>query len=128
VLPYAKTPEDEHIAETMGEMVWGIPNLETAFLDLLDAIGKGFALAEIIWGVEQGQARVVELNWVPQKKVTFVEDLAPRLMTADGPWQGGWNCPPGRSSTTATGRGAGMTPGRESFEWRATCICSRITP
>ncbi len=88
VLPYAKTPEDEHIAETMGEMVWGIPNLENAFLDLLDAIGKGFALAEIIWGVEQGQARAVELNWVPQKKVTFVEDLAPRLMTADGPWQG----------------------------------------
>jgi phage gp29-like protein len=31
---------------------------------------------------------VEELNWVPQKKLTFVEDLAPRLLTADGPWQG----------------------------------------
>lgn len=88
VLPYAKTPEDEAIAEVVGEMVWGIPDLESAFLDLLDAIGKGFALVEILWEVAAGQARVEQLKWVPQKKVTFVEDLAPRLLTADGPWQG----------------------------------------
>jgi phage gp29-like protein len=52
VLPYANTPEDEHIAEAVGEVVFGIPDLENAFLDLLDAIGKGFALMEIIWGVD----------------------------------------------------------------------------
>jgi phage gp29-like protein len=88
VLPYANTPEDEQIAEAVGEIVFGIPDLETAFLDLLDAIGKGFALVEIIWGVDRKQARVEELKWVPQKKLTFVEDLAPRLVTANGPWQG----------------------------------------
>jgi phage gp29-like protein len=88
VLPYANTPEDEHIAEVIGEIVFKMPNLESAFLDLLDAVGKGFALTEIIWGVTQGRVHVEELSWVPQKKVTFVEDLTPRLVTVDGPWQG----------------------------------------
>ncbi len=88
VLPYADTPEDRNIAEAVGEIIFQTPNLESAFLDLLDAIGKGFALTEIIWGVEQGRVGVEELKWVPQKKVTYVEDLNPRLVTADGPWQG----------------------------------------
>ncbi|MBW1991017.1 MAG: DUF935 domain-containing protein [Deltaproteobacteria bacterium] len=88
VLPYAKTPEDERIAERVGELVYRIPDLEGAFLDLLDAIGKGFALVEIMWAMEGGLARVSELRWIPQKKVTFVEDLKPRLLTAEKPWEG----------------------------------------
>jgi len=88
ILPHAKTPEDEDIAGAMGEMVWGIPNLEGAFLDLLDAIGKGFALTEIHWQVEKGRVGVAELSWIPQKKTTFASDLKPRLLTADGPWEG----------------------------------------
>ena len=88
VLPYANTPEDEQISEAVGEIIFGIPDLESACLDLLDAIGKGFALVEIIWGVDRRRARVEELKWVPQKKLTFVEDLEPRLLTVDGPWQG----------------------------------------
>lgn len=88
VLPYAKTPEDEKIAAVVGELVYRIPNLETAFLDLLDAIGKGFGLSEIIWAVEAGLAQVRELRWLPQKKVSFVEDLKPRLLTEKEPWRG----------------------------------------
>ena len=88
VLPYANTPEDEQISEALGEIIFGIPDLENACLDLLDAIGKGFALVEIIWGVDRRRVRVEELKWVPQKKLTFVEDLEPRLLTTDGPWQG----------------------------------------
>jgi len=88
VLPYARTPEDEGIAARVGEMVYGIANLEEALLDLLDAIGKGFALSEIIWEVAEGQARVADLRWIPQKKVTFGDDLKPRLLTAEARWQG----------------------------------------
>ncbi len=88
VLPYAKTPEDEVIAGEVGEMVYAIPNLEGAFLDLLDAIGKGFALVEVVWELRGGRARVEELRWIPPKKVTFVEDLKPRLVTAKEPWRG----------------------------------------
>ena len=38
VLPYALTPEDERLAQAVGEMVYAIPGLEGALLDLLDAI------------------------------------------------------------------------------------------
>ncbi|MFZ5448616.1 MAG: DUF935 domain-containing protein [Thermodesulfobacteriota bacterium] len=88
VMPYSNTPENEAIAAQLGEIVYGIPNLEEAFLDLLDAIGKGFALSEILWEVANGQARVSELRWIPQKKVTFGEDWKPRLLTSDANWQG----------------------------------------
>ena len=88
VLPYARTPDDERIALAVGEMVYAIPDLEGAFLDLLDAIGKGFALGEILWEVAGGAAQVAALRWISQKKVTFGEDLAPRLLTAEAPWQG----------------------------------------
>jgi phage gp29-like protein len=88
VLPYAKNPEDERIAAWVGEMVYDIPNLEAAFLDLLDAVGKGFALSEILWEVSGGKARVTELRWIPQKKVVFGEDLRPRLLTPEASWKG----------------------------------------
>ena len=88
VLPYGRTPEDERLAEVVGAMVYRIPNLEEACLDLLDAIGKGFALSEIIWEITAGQARVAELKWIPQKLAAFGEDLRPRLLTAEARWQG----------------------------------------
>ena len=88
VLPYAKTPEDERIAGTVGEIVYAIPDLEGAFLDLLDAIGKGFALSEIMWEVAGGQARVTAIRWIPPKQVTFGDDLNPRLLTREASWQG----------------------------------------
>ena len=88
VLPYGRTPEDERLAEVVGEMVYHIPNLEEACLDLLDGIGKGFALSEIIWEVADGQARVAELRWIPQKLAAFGEDQKPRLLTAEARWQG----------------------------------------
>jgi len=88
VMPYGGTPEDKEIAAQVGEMVYGIPNLEEALLDLLDAIGKGFALCEIFWEVRGGQARVAGLRWIPQKKVTFGEDWKPRVLTAEASWQG----------------------------------------
>jgi phage gp29-like protein len=88
VMPFSKTPEDEEIAARVGEIVYAIPSLEEALLDLLDAIGKGFALSEIFWEVTDGQARVSELRWIPQKKVVFGEDWKPRLMTSEANWQG----------------------------------------
>jgi phage gp29-like protein len=88
VLPYALTPEDETIAQAVGEMVYGIPDLEGAFLDLLDAIGKGFALGELIWEVSAGAARVKGIKWIPQKKMVFADDLTPRLLTPEASWQG----------------------------------------
>lgn len=88
VLPYSKSPEDQRISEFVGEAVYAIPNLEESLLDLLDAVGKGFALSELIWEVAGGRAQVTELKWIPQKKATFRESLSPRLLTPQAPWQG----------------------------------------
>ena len=97
VLPYSKDPEDQAIAEFVGEVVYGIANLEEALLDLLDAIGKGFALSEIIWeACKAGRARVAELKWIPQKKVTFRESLESPAADPQGPVAGGGRRRPGR--------------------------------
>lgn len=88
VLPYSKDPDDQQISEFVGEAVYAIPRLEEALLDLLDAVGKGFALSELIWEVAGGRAQVTELKWIPQKKATFRESLSPRLLTPKAPWQG----------------------------------------
>ena len=88
VLPYSRSPEDERIAGFIRETVDALPDVEGAFLDLLDAIGKGFACSEIIWEVAGGQAHIMELRWIPQKRVTFIQDLKPRLLTPEAPWKG----------------------------------------
>jgi len=88
VVPYSKTPEDGRIAGFVREILDALPDVEGAFLDLLDAIGKGYAVSEIMWEVAAGQARAVELRWIPQKRVTFIQDLKPRLLTPEAPWQG----------------------------------------
>lgn len=88
VMPFAETPEDKEIAARVGELVYAIPNLEEAMLDLLDAIGKGFALSEIIWEVTNGVAQVSELRWIPQKKAIFGADFKPLLLTQEANWKG----------------------------------------
>jgi phage gp29-like protein len=88
VMPFSETPEDKEIAAQVGEIVYDIPSLDEALLDLLDAVAKGFALSEILWEVTNSQARVSELRWIPQKKVVFGEDWKPRLMTSEANWEG----------------------------------------
>jgi phage gp29-like protein len=88
VRPYSSSPEDEGIAGFLEEVLDALPDLEGALLDLMDAVGKGFALSEILWEVAGGRARVTGIKWIPQKKVTFVEDMNPRLLTPEAPWQG----------------------------------------
>jgi phage gp29-like protein len=88
VMPYSEAAADKEIAARVGEIVYSIPRLEEAFLDLLDAIGKGFALSEILWEVVDGVARVSELRWIPQKNAVFDEDGKPRLLTSEANWQG----------------------------------------
>ncbi|MDD5641557.1 MAG: DUF935 family protein, partial [Syntrophales bacterium] len=56
VLPYSKSPGDEGIAGFVRETIQALPEVESSLLDLLDAIGKGFACSEILWEVDGGRA------------------------------------------------------------------------
>lgn len=81
--------KDKEIAKFIREMMEEINKFEDSLYSLLDAIGKGFAVAEIIWKIENGRVKVGELKWRPQKRFTFDdtgENL--RLLTEDAPVAG----------------------------------------
>ncbi|MBW1991575.1 MAG: DUF935 domain-containing protein [Deltaproteobacteria bacterium] len=80
VAPASEDQGDEEVARACRELLEDL-DLEGACLHLLDAIGKGYAVLEIIWDMQDGWAWVRELRPIPPKKVTFVNSLTPRLLT-----------------------------------------------
>lgn len=85
VIAYSDEPHDQAVREFIVEALDRIPALEEAFLDLLDAIGKGYAVSEIMWEVSGGRAWVKELKWRHQKRFTFSEDGRLLLVTDSAP-------------------------------------------
>ncbi|MEW6378606.1 MAG: DUF935 domain-containing protein [bacterium] len=76
-------------AEFVKEAIGGIANWTEAQLDLLDAIGKGYAVVEIIWDVRDGRNIIAELKWRHQKRFTWDDKQTElRLITDDEPSQG----------------------------------------
>lgn len=60
--------------------------LETELFDMLDAIGKGFSVTEIVWETSENQWLPKKLNWIDPRWFGFVaNDLAtPCLRTPEG--------------------------------------------
>ena len=89
IIPASSAPEDVKITEAAKEMLEYIENWETAILDMLDAIGKGFSVCEIIWELAEGKYWVKTLDWVHQKRFTFnspdVLLSTPKLLTDANP-------------------------------------------
>ena len=52
VIPFGDEPLDKEIADFIEEQLNGIESFEDVENDLLDAIGKGFAVSEILWGYD----------------------------------------------------------------------------
>jgi len=80
----AKAKPDK-VCDFCRDVIYSMPNFEDALFDLLDAIGKGFAVSEIVWDTDSGRAVVTDLKWIHQKKLIFTETMHPRLMTDDHP-------------------------------------------
>ena len=51
MIPFGDEPLDKEIADFIEEQLNGIKSFEDMENDLLDAIGKGFAVSEILWGL-----------------------------------------------------------------------------
>ncbi len=75
----------DKVCEFCRDVIYSIPSFEDALFDLLDSIGKGFAVSEIMWDVVSGKAIVSELKWIHQKKLIFTETMHPRLITDNNP-------------------------------------------
>lgn len=83
VLPFSSDAQDRRVAEFVADVLGNLEGFEDNLLDLLDAIGKGFSVLEIIWEVEGRRAYPRALNWVHQKRFRFGDLGELRLVTDD---------------------------------------------
>lgn len=69
VIPFdSDDPRDKEIAEFVEAQLGGIKGFEDIMLDLLDAIGKGFAVSEIMWSYDEGHVVVDDIRSRHQKR------------------------------------------------------------
>jgi phage gp29-like protein len=85
--PYSEDPDDVKAAQLIQEIM-EFEGLEDVLLDLLDAVGKGYALSEIMYSVSGDRVMVDKLKWVHQKRTTFDDYLNMRLLTDADPSRG----------------------------------------
>jgi phage gp29-like protein len=99
IAPYSESAEDKKIRDFAADCIFSLDSFDDALLDLLDAIGKGYSLCEIMWDTSGGkQALISRLEWLHAKKAVFYERGAanmwaksyevPRILTEAEPFNG----------------------------------------
>lgn len=69
IIPFdTDDPKDKEIAEFINAQINSIEGFEDVMTDLLDAIGKGFAISEIMWGYDEGHVTVNDIRSRHQKR------------------------------------------------------------
>lgn len=79
-------PPDKQVADFVTEAIGELENLEDVFTDLLDAIGKGFAVSEIMWGYDD-QGRIIAQDIISRHQKRFFWDTEDvfKCYTRDAP-------------------------------------------
>lgn len=95
IISYSDDARDQDIAKFVGDVLYNLQDFEDAMLDLLDAIGKGFAVSEIMWAIQSGKAVPYALKWRHQKKFCYDDTDNLRLLT-DGNMATGIEIPPNK--------------------------------
>ncbi|MEW5803736.1 MAG: DUF935 domain-containing protein [bacterium] len=76
-------------AEFVKEVMSGISNFQEAQLDLLDAIGKGYAVVEVMWDIRDGRNVIAAIKWRHQKRFVWNDTQTElRLITDAEPSKG----------------------------------------
>jgi phage gp29-like protein len=98
IAPYSESAEDKRIRDFVSDCILGMESFDGAMLDLLDAIGKGYSLAELLWTIDGGRAVIGRISWIHAKKALFYERGAanmwaksyetPRILTEAEPFNG----------------------------------------
>ncbi len=98
IAPYSASAEDKRIRDFVADCISGMGSFDEAMLDLLDAIGKGYSLAELLWRIDGGRAVIDRISWIHAKKALFYERGAanmwaksyevPRILTEAQPFNG----------------------------------------
>jgi len=97
IISAGESSQEKKIAEAVKEYIKAIPRFRKALRDLMDAVGKGFSVSEIIWGVSGKEIYVERLEWRHQKWFTFDQETGSelRLVTDSRPIEGE-ALPPGK--------------------------------
>lgn len=85
IISASKDKEDEKIAGFIKEALTWCENWDSALLDMLDAIGKGFSVSEIMWEIVDERCWLKELKWRHQKRFTFISNLKSQISISDIP-------------------------------------------
>lgn len=69
IIPFdSDDPRDKEIADFIESQIGSLESLEDVMTDLLDAIGKGFSVSEIMWGYDEGHVVVNDIRSRHQKR------------------------------------------------------------
>jgi len=74
IVAASEEPYDQKIAEFVRKTFYNTWNLDGSLLGLLDALGKGFSVAEVLWRQDGGQVGVETLKLRPQGRFCFEAD------------------------------------------------------
>lgn len=88
ILPASDDEIDREIAERIGAILYELEDMDDLILDLLDAIGKGFSVAEIMWTYEKGLIVPKNIVWRHPKKFRFDEFDRMKLITPENGFEG----------------------------------------
>ncbi len=73
VLAASDAAPDERIADAVRDVLENLADCENVFCELLDALGKGVSVAEIMWGFEGREIRPAELRFRPQERFALAQ-------------------------------------------------------
>lgn len=86
IIPFDSDDErDKEIAEFVEAQINGIEGLEEIMLDLLDAVGKGFAVSEIMWTYDEGHVVVGDIRSRHQKRFFWDSEDVFKIRTEEAP-------------------------------------------
>ena len=86
IIPFDPDDErDKDIADFVETQINGIEGLEDIMLDLLDAVGKGFAVSEIMWRYDGGHVVVGDIRSRHQKRFFWDSEDVFKVRTDEAP-------------------------------------------
>ncbi|EPR07668.1 DUF935 domain-containing protein [Ruminiclostridium papyrosolvens] len=86
IIPFdADDERDKQIAEFVAQEIKSIENFEDVQMDLLDAIGKGFSVSEIIWDYDNGNTVIKDIKSRYQKRFFWDYNDDFKVITKESP-------------------------------------------
>ena len=85
VIPFSDDEFDKNVAEFVKSEIESLESFEDVLMDLLDAVGKGIAISEIIWAYDGAKVTIDDIKWRHQKKLFWDQDDVLKITTKEFP-------------------------------------------